>query len=70
MLEHGLPIFVYDDGDTPKERMFVFKPFHDQIFLLNNPKSSEQMLKATEQLSKPFFNGVAHTAHKFIEAIS
>jgi hypothetical protein len=69
MLEHGLPIYAYDDGDTPKDSLFVFEPFQDQIFLLNDPKSSEQLIKSTQQLPKPFFNGVAHTADKFIEAI-
>ena len=70
MLEHGLPIYVYDDGDTPADRLFVFEAFKDQVFLLNDPKSSEQLIEAAEQLSKPFFNGVAHTAEKFIEAIA
>ena len=69
MLEHGLPVLAYDDGDTLPDRLFVFEPFQDQIFLLNDPKSSEQLIKSTQQLPKPFFNGVAHTADKFIEAI-
>ena len=59
------PTFMTTEIPQRKE-LFVFEPFKDQIFLLNNPKSSEQMLKATEQLSKPFFNGVVHTAHKFL----
>ena len=35
MLEHGLPILVFDDGDTPIEKLFVIDEFSDQIFLLN-----------------------------------
>ena len=27
MLEHGLPIICFDDGDTPKEQTFVYEHF-------------------------------------------
>ena len=40
MLEHGLPILAYDDGDTTVENLFAPKPFHKQVFLLNDDKIS------------------------------
>ena len=36
MLEHGLPVIAFDDGDTPKEKLFVFEQFSDQVFLLDD----------------------------------
>ena len=36
MLEHGLPVLAYDDGDTPQESLFIPDPFKDQIFLIND----------------------------------
>ena len=69
MLEHGLPILAYDDGDTPQERIFVTDPFKDQIFLINNNSSIEEVLQYIEKPKKSFLDGVAHTAEKMLELI-
>ena len=70
MMEHGLPIYSFDDGDTPKDKLFVFDSFKDQIFLLNDRNNSEQVRNASKQLRKPFFDGVTHTTEKFLEAVT
>jgi len=70
MLEHGLPVLTYDDGDTPQESLFIADPFKDQIFLINNDSSVEKILQHIEKPRKPFFNGVADTANKMLELIS
>jgi glycosyltransferase involved in cell wall biosynthesis len=67
MLEHGLPIFAFDDGDTPKENLFVFELFQDQIFLIDDNSSAEKILQFIEKPRKSFFDGVAHTASKMLE---
>ncbi len=69
ILEHGLPVLAYDDGDTPKESLFVPKKFKDQIFIINNDSSVEKLLKYTEKPRKPFFDGVAYTANKMLELV-
>jgi hypothetical protein len=70
MLEHGLPIFAYDDGDTPKENLFVFEPFQDQIFLINESSHTENIIQFSQKPRKPFFDGVAHTAGGMLEILS
>ena len=70
MLEHGLPVMAYDDGDTPKKSLFIPDPFKDQIFLINDQSSVEKLLQYIEKPRKPFFDGVAHTANKMLELIS
>jgi len=70
MLEHGLPVLAYDDGDTPKESLFVPDPFKDQIFLINDHSSVEKLLQYVEKPKKFFFDGVAHTANKMLELVS
>jgi hypothetical protein len=70
MLEHGLPILAYDDGDTPQESLFVPEPFQDQVFLINDHSSVEKLLQYIEKTSKSFFDGVAHTAIKMLELVS
>ncbi|MEK9772129.1 MAG: hypothetical protein VW576_01060 [Opitutae bacterium] len=70
MLEHGLPVLAYDDGDTPQERLFVPDPFKDQIFLINDHSSVEKLLLYIEKPRKSFFDGVAHTANEMLELIS
>ena len=70
MLEHGLPVLAYDDGDTPQESMFVPDPFKDQIFLINDHSSVEKLLQYVEKPRKSFFDGVAHTANKMLELVS
>jgi len=69
MLEHGLPVLAYDDGDTPKESLFVPKKFKDQIFMINKDSSVEKLLKYIEKPRKHFFDGVAYTANKMLELV-
>jgi len=70
MLEHGLPVLAYDDGDTPQESLFIPDPFKDQIFLINEHSSVEKLLQYIEKPRKSFFDGVAHTANKMLELVS
>ena len=70
MLEHGLPVLAYDDGDTPQKSLFIPDPFKDQIFLLNDHSSVEQLLQYIEKPRKSFFDGVAHNANKMLELVS
>ena len=70
MLEHGLPVLAYDDGDTPQESLFIPDPFKDQIFLINDHSSVEKLLQHLEKPRKSFFDGVAHTANKMLELVS
>jgi hypothetical protein len=70
MFEHGLPVLAYDDGDTPKESLFIADPFKDQIFLINDHSSVEKLLQYIEKPRKSFFDGVAHTANKMLELVS
>ena len=70
MLEHGLPVLAYDDGDTPQESLFIPDPFKDQIFLINDDSSAEKLRQFIEKSRKPFFHGVAHTANKMLELVT
>ena len=70
MLEHGLPIIAFDDGDTPKDKLFVIKEFEDQIFLLNENTFIENLISFMGSERKPFFNGVKRTAKDMIDLIS
>ena len=70
MLEHGLPVLAYDDGDTPPESLFIPDPFKDQIFLINDHPSVKKLLQYIEKPRKSFFDGVAHTANKMLELAS
>ena len=70
MVEHGLPILAYDDGDTPQESLFIPDLFKDQIFLINSESSVEKLLQYIEKPRKSFFDGVAHTANKMLELVS
>lgn len=67
MLEHGLPILAYDDGDTSVENLFAPRPFQKQVFLLNDEKISGELIKMIKQPVKPFFDGVSHVAEKMLE---
>ena len=67
MLEHGLPILAYDDGDTPKNNLFVMQEFEDQVFLLNETFVSKKLTSFFKKSRKPFFDGVAYTAKKMLE---
>ena len=70
MLEHGLTIYAYDDGDTPKENLFVFEPFQDQIFLINESSHAEKIVQFSQRPRKPFFDGVAYTADNMLKILS
>jgi hypothetical protein len=70
MLEHGLPVLAHDDGDTPKESLFIPDLFKDQIFLINDHSSLEELLQYIEKPKKSFFDGVAYTANKMIKLVS
>ena len=70
MLEHGLPVLAYDDGDTPQESLFVPDPFKDQIFLINDHSSIGKLLQYIKKPRKSYFDGVAHTANKILELVS
>ena len=70
MLEHGLPVLAYNDGDTPPESLFIPDQFKDQIFLINNDSSKENLFEYIEKPRKSFFDGVAHTANKMLELLS
>ena len=70
MLEHGLPVLAYDDGDTPQENLFIPHQFKDQVFLINNDSSVEKLLQYIEKTRKSFFDGVAYTANKMLELVS
>jgi len=69
MLEHGLPILAYDDGDTPAKNLFISEPFQDQVFLLNKEDKSELLIKFINKQTRPIFNGVSHVGEKMLEAI-
>jgi hypothetical protein len=70
MLEHGLPVLTYDDGDTLQESLFIPDPFKDQIFLINDHSCVEKLLQYIEKPRKSSFDGVAHTANKMLDLVS
>ena len=69
ILEHRLPILAYDDGDTPKGKLFVMNEFIDQVFLLNDDSTVARMISFLQKPRKHFFDGVAHTAKKMLKII-
>jgi glycosyltransferase involved in cell wall biosynthesis len=69
MLEHGLPVMVFDDMDTPREKLFVMEQFEDQIFLLNDSSVSERLESFMLKPRKPFFDGVAFTTRKMLKLL-
>ena len=70
MLEHGLPVIAFDDGDTPKEKLFIFEQFSDQVFLLKDDEFTPQLLAFMQKKRKPFFDGVAHTTEEMLRIMS
>ena len=69
MLEHGLPIIAFDDGDTPIEKLFIFEQFSDQVFLLEDNKFISRLLAFMQKKRKPFFDGVAHTTEEMLRIL-
>ena len=67
MLEHRLPVLAFDDGDTPKSKLFVMNEFIDQVFLLNDDSTVARMISFLQKPRKQFFDGVAHTAKKMLK---
>ena len=70
MLEHGLPVLIYDDGDTSQECLFAFPEFSDQFFLINDPDHMRKLSHFMQKPRKPFFDGVDHTASKMLKQIN
>lgn len=70
MLEHGLPVIAFDDGDTPKEKLFIFDQFSDQVFLLDDAEFIPCILSFMQKKRKPFFDGVAHTSAEMLRILS
>ena len=70
MLEHGLPVIAFDDGDTPKEKLFIFEQFSDQVFLLEDCKFIPRLLAFMRKKRKLFFDGVAHTTKEMLGILS
>jgi len=70
MLEHGLPVIAFDDGDTPTEKLFCFEQFSDQVFLLEDHEFIPRLLDFMQKKRKPFFDGVAHTTEEMLRILS
>lgn len=70
MLEHRLPVLAYDDGDTPQKSLFVIEEFRDQLFLLNDASSNDDLHNFMLKARKNCFVGVAHTANKMLEMVA
>ena len=66
MLEHGLPVLSYDDGDTPKNKLSVMQEYQDQVFLLNDSSVNKKLFSFLKKPRKTFFDGVAYTAKKML----
>jgi len=67
MLEHGLPVVTYDDGDTPMEKLSIPRQFPRQIILLNDDLCLDKCQTLLKENKKEFFNGVEFTAENFIK---
>ena len=70
MLEHGLPIIAFDDGDTSIEKLFIFEQFSDQVFLLKDNEFISRLIAFMQRERKPFFDGVAHTTKQMLRMMS
>lgn len=69
MLEHGLPVLAFDDGDTPEKKLFILDQFQNQVFLLNQKSTPDRLASHLEKPRARFFDGVAYTAKIFQEYI-
>ena len=69
MLEHGLPVLAFDDGDTPKDKLLIMQEYQDQVFLLNDSSVTQKLFSFLKKPRKTFFDGVAYTAKKMLEVI-
>ena len=69
MLEHGLPVLAFDDGDTPKDKLLIMQEYQDQVFLLNDSSVTQKLFSFLKKPRKTFFDGVAYTAKKMLEIV-
>ena len=69
MLEHGLPVLAFDDGDTPKDKLFIMQEYQDQVFLLNDSSVTQKLFSFLKKPRKTFFDGVAYTAENMLKVI-
>ena len=69
MLEHGLPVIAYDDGDTPDRFLSPPGPFKTRIALLNDPRFDDSIQAILRKPRPKFLNGVSHTAAEFLDSI-
>ena len=67
MLEHGLPVLCYDDGDTPKNKLSIMQEYQDQVFLLNDSSVTQKLFSFLKKPRKTFFDGVAYTTKKMLD---
>jgi len=67
MLEHGLPVLAFDDGDTPKDKLFIMQEYQNQVFLLNDSPANQNKFTFLKKPRKTFFDGVAYTASEFLK---
>ena len=70
MFEHRLPVIVYDDGDTPAEKLFVLDEFSDQFYLLNSEELISKLVTCFNKKRKPFFDGVAYAVNQMLRLIN
>lgn len=70
LLEHGLTVLTFDDGDTPLNKLFFRKRFNEQIILLNESGSVGKMKRILNKPKRKFFDGVAHTADHMLKTLS
>ena len=70
MLEHGLPVVAFDDGDTTENKLFVMNEFEEQIFLLNDKSSVTRLTHYMQKERKPFFDGVVHTVKEMLNLLN
>jgi hypothetical protein len=70
ILEHRLPLIVYDDGDTPAEKLFVLDEFSNQIYFLDSEQLISELTACFNKKRQPFFDGVAYTANQMLRLVS
>jgi len=70
MLEHRLPLIVYDDGDTPTEKLFVLDEFSDQIYFLDSEDLISELVACFNKKRKPCFDGAAYAVNQMLKLIS
>ena len=69
MLEHGLPLVAFDDGDTPDEALFAPGSFEHRIVLLGDKNFAGSLGDGIQAPKPTFFDGVSHTTEGLVRAI-